>query len=125
VANAIAHRLGAGLTVGFTSLAYELNRGEQADFGRPLAASSIAALAATLPDILESATSPHHRQVLHSVAFAGALGYGMYKLYRWEPQDDWGRFLQFIGLAAGGAYLVHLAMDACTPASLPLVGKLC
>lgn len=124
MANATAHRLGAGLTVGLTSLAYELNRGEEADFFRPVAASSLAALAGTLPDILEPATSPRHRQFLHSVAFAGALGYGMYKLYRWEPQDDWGKFLQFVGLAAGGAYLVHLAMDASTPASLPLVGKL-
>ncbi len=124
MANATAHRLGAGLTVGLTSLTYELNRGEQANLARPLAASSIAALAGTLPDILEPATSPRHRQVLHSIAFAGGLGYGMYKLYRWEPEDDWGKLLQFVGLAVGGAYLVHLAMDVCTPASLPLVGKL-
>lgn len=124
MANATAHRLGAGLTVGLTSLAHELKRGADADFFRPVAASSLAALAGTLPDILEPATSPNHRQVLHGVAFAVAIGYGMYKLYRWEPADEWGKFFRFVGLVIGGAYLVHLAMDACTPASLPLIGKL-
>lgn len=124
MANAIAHRLGAGLTVGLTSLVYELNRSEQVELIRPVAASSLAVLTGTLPDILEPATNPRHRQFMHSVAFAVAVGYGMYKLYRWKPVDDWGKFLQFVGLVAGGAYLVHLAMDACTPASLPLIGKL-
>lgn len=31
----------------------------------------------TLPDILEPATSPNHRQFFHSLVFAGILAYGV------------------------------------------------
>jgi len=123
MANASAHRIGAALGVGGISLAYELQRGEQANLGHPLAATALATLTASLPDILEPATNPHHRQFFHSVAIAAALGYGIYRLYNWQPQEDWKKVAKFSALAIGGAYLIHLAMDASTPRSLPLVGK--
>jgi len=56
--------------------------------------------------------------------FAAGLGYGMYKLYQWEPQTDLQGALRVLGLIAGGAYLVHLALDFTTKRSLPLVGRL-
>jgi inner membrane protein len=78
----------------------------------------------TLPDLIEPATSPHHRQFFHSLFFAAFLGYGVYKAYRWEPQTPEGKFVRVAGLIAGGAYLVHLALDATTKRSLPAIGRL-
>jgi len=78
----------------------------------------------TLPDLVEPAVTPNHRQFFHSVVFAGALGYGLYRLYRWEPTTAEGKVLRLLGLVAGGAYLVHLALDATTKRSLPLVGRI-
>jgi inner membrane protein len=79
---------------------------------------------ATLPDLLEPATNPHHRQFFHGVLFAVGLGYGLYKLYEFKPQSALGERLRLAGLIAGGAYLIHLALDATTRRSLPLVGRL-
>lgn len=79
---------------------------------------------ATLPDLIEPATSPHHRQFFHSVLFAAMLGFGLYKLYRWEPETPGGQLLRVLALGAGGAYLLHLALDATTKRSLPLIGRL-
>jgi len=124
MANGTAHRIGAAFGVGGTSLAYELQRGEQANLVRPVAATALATLTASLPDILEPATNPHHRQFFHSVVCAAALGYGMYRLYHWQPQEEWKNVAKFCLLAIGGTYLIHLAMDAGTPKSLPMIGKL-
>ncbi|MGH8363035.1 MAG: metal-dependent hydrolase [Gammaproteobacteria bacterium] len=121
MANASTHRIGAALGVGSISLAYELQRGDQANLGRPLMATALATLTASLPDVFEPAINPHHRQFFHSVVFALMLGYGMYRLYQWQPQKDWKKVAKFGALTIGGAYLIHLAMDAGTPRSLPLV----
>lgn len=121
MANTSAHRFGAALGVGGISLINELQQGELANFGRPLMATALAILAASLPDTLEPATNPHHRQFFHSGICAAALGYGMYHLYNWRPQEEWKQMAKFGLLAIGGAYLIHLAMDANTPRSLPLV----
>lgn len=90
-----------------------------------IANSALAGLAAaclpTLPDILEPATSPRHRKFFHSLAFAALLGVGLKKLYDWEPDSDWDSLLRLSGLLLGAAYLAHLARDAFTEASLPLV----
>ena len=76
-----------------------------------------------MPDILEPAVHPHHRQFFHSIAFAALIGSGMYKLYQWETETEMEKILKLCLLVAGGAYLIHLAMDACTKRSLPLLGK--
>lgn len=87
----------------------------------PLAAGAVGALCANLPDILEPATSPNHRKTCHSVALAAVLMVGMKKAWQWEPEDDLGRLLRFVALAGGAGYLVHLALDATTRRSLPLI----
>jgi len=58
------------------------------------------------------------------MAFAVMIGGGMYKLSQWETQTEDEKFLKFCLMVAGGAYLAHLAMDACTKRSLPLLGKI-
>lgn len=91
---------------------------------KPLIGAGLAALLTNLPDLLEPALHPQHRQFFHSVAFAGLIGLAGYKLYTWEPDDDWERVLRFLLLVGCGAVLVHLAVDALTKRSLPWVGKI-
>lgn len=92
--------------------------------GAAVAAGGLGALCGSLPDLIEPATNPHHRQFFHSVAFGIIVFEGLRRVYKWQPNDDWQRLARGITLIAGGAYLVHLAMDSTTPRSLPLLGRL-
>jgi len=119
--NAFAHRAGAAITVGTVIYQYEKNNGESTS--KPITGAGIAAVLGTLPDIIEPACSPNHRQFFHSFGMFGLVGLGLYKLNQWEPEDGFDEALRFVLMAASGAYLVHLAMDSSTPKSLPLIGK--
>jgi hypothetical protein len=105
------------------------------------------AVGALLPDVLEPALTPNHRALAHSV-IAG-LGVASVRLDEWRaqcrtnadtyrakalalPANDPGRWLYWLvelfwRLAAGflaglqAGYVSHLALDACTPRSVPLV----
>lgn len=121
MSNAIAHRTGAAVIVGGFFLARENQEGRHTH--APFSGSLLAALCTNMPDIIEPVAHPHHRQFFHSVAFAALIGGGMYKLYQWETETEMEKILKFCLLVAGGAYLIHLAMDACTKRSLPLLGK--
>lgn len=90
----------------------------------PLLAATLGAAAGRLPDILEPACHPHHRQFFHSATVAAGLGYGVYRLWRWQPETDIERMLRAALLIGGVAYLSHLLLDASTPRSLPLLGRL-
>lgn len=122
MACAVAHRTVAGTLIGI-AIAYD-----ESQTGRstvwPITGGGLGALFGTLPDILEPAHHPHHRQFFHSLFFAAVLGYLWYKLYKWKPEEAWQQTARMIGLIAIGAYLIHLAMDATTPKSLPVVGCL-
>ena len=120
--NALAHRTGAAVLVGGYILAHEGYEGKIAH--APLTGSILAAICTNIPDWLEPAVHPHHRQFFHSIAFAAMIGGGMYKLSQWETQTEGEKLLKSCLMVAGGAYLVHLAMDACTKRSLPLLGKI-
>lgn len=89
----------------------------------PAVGVGIGAFFGKLPDILEPALHPHHRQLCHSWLVAGSIGYGLVKIYEWQPEDHYGHFLRSLALIAGGAYISHLLLDATTPRSLPLFGK--
>ncbi len=121
--NAAAHRIGAAATVGLAAACHEASKGKRS--GMPLAAAGTAAICGTLPDLLEPAfNNPHHRQFFHSIAFLSALGYGVHRVYKWQPDTEWKKAARWLLLVAGGAYMTHLAMDALTSRGLPLVGKL-
>jgi membrane-bound metal-dependent hydrolase YbcI (DUF457 family) len=95
---------------------------------------------ARLPDIIESATSPHHRQFAHSVTFAMAasatLGRIAVRFERWCWSEAarvqhtiplLAALLRVLGgLAVGvtGGYASHLVLDAGTPMGIPLLGNL-
>ena len=117
--NAAAHRLGAALTVGGFSAYNEYQKSGEIS-AQPLLHAGLAAACGTLPDLLEPAHHPNHRQFFHSFAFASATAYGLYRAFQWQPEEPWQKHLRTLTLIAGGAYLVHLAMDATTPKSLPL-----
>lgn len=118
--NRVAHQLVAGTAVGF----YLADRERKANIStaKPLLGGGAAALFTTLPDILESATSPNHRSVFHSLAFAATLVAAFRQLDRWQPATDWERLARGVGMLAISAYLIHLALDFTTKKSLPLLG---
>jgi inner membrane protein len=117
--NAFAHRLGAGLAVGSVVAYRESQEGEIT--GKSLISGVGAAACGTLPDLIEPALHPNHRQFFHSFLMLAGVGYGLKKLYDWQPESADGQFWRSVGLVVGGAYAVHLLMDACTKRSLPLI----
>lgn len=127
--NGSAHAAGSGLALAIAAY-YETGRGQPPELtseervATAVAAGGFGAVCGSLLDVIEPAVHPNHRQFFHSIACVVVLGYGLRELYRWPPEEDWQRVLRGVGLIAGGACLVHLAMDATTAKSLPLIGKL-
>lgn len=120
--NAAAHQLTAGALVGL----FLADRQQKAGLStlEPIAAGLAASVLTKLPDLLEPATSPNHRQFFHSIAFASLLGIGLYKLHHWEAPEPADKFCKTLAMLAISGYLIHLALDATTTKSLPLIGKL-
>ncbi len=122
MSNAAEHTLGALAIVGLGHCALEASQGELTP--APLMSGALASLCASLPDIIEPAIHPHHRQFFHSVAFAGLLVALGIEVYRWKPEKPFEQIVRAAALIAGASYLAHLVMDARTPRSIPLVGRL-
>jgi inner membrane protein len=120
--NAAAHQLTACAAVGLFLADREQRAGNSTL--QPLAGGLAASVFTKLPDLLEPATSPNHRQFFHSLLFASFLGVGLYKLRQWEPQDGADKAWKTLGMIAISGYLIHLALDATTAKSLPCIGKL-
>ncbi len=118
--NASAHKLGAALAVGGAVASHQHSTKGEVDL-KPIGAAWLAGELGSLPDLLEPAIHPNHRGFFHSFACLAGVGYGGYKLYQWEPEDDLGKLMRGIGLVACGAFAVHLLMDATTKKSLPLI----
>jgi membrane-bound metal-dependent hydrolase YbcI (DUF457 family) len=96
---------------------------DQRGIAHPLVGATATTLLASLPDIFEPAIHPHHRQFLHSLAFAGMVGYGIYHAYKWTPATPLQELLRVAALVCGSAYLLHLAADFMTSRSLPVIGR--
>ena len=122
MSNGTTHKLVAAASIGV--ILGHLEETNQEPSPKPLIGAGLAALLTNLPDLLEPALHPQHRQFFHSVAFVGLIGLAGYKLYTWEPDDDWERVLRFLLLVGCGAVFVHLAMDALTKRPLPWVGRI-
>lgn len=119
--NAASHQMAAAVAAGLLLHVDERNR--ETATAWPIAGAGIAAVFTNLPDVLEPATTPNHRQFFHSLVFAGLLVAGWKQLYDWQPESDHGRFWRKVAMIGVGAYLCHLALDATTPRSLPLLGR--
>lgn len=118
--NRSTHQLVAGAAAGIFLAKRESLAG--ATSIKPLLGGAAAALFTNLPDILEPATSPNHRSIFHSVAFAAFLGTCLHQLTEWQPQTDSEKILKAVGILAVSAYMIHLALDFTTAKSLPLIG---
>lgn len=90
----------------------------------PLIFGALGAVAGKLPDLLEPAINPHHRQFFHSYTTMGLVGFGLFKAFEWEPEDGVKQFTRSLILVAGAAYLSHLFLDMTTPRGLRVLGKL-
>jgi len=120
--NGPTHRAAAFWAVAAVSAHSDARQGQTTL--RPLIDGTAAALLTGLPDRIEPAFHPNHRQFFHSVAFASTVGYGVFKAYKWQTTEEWEKWVRWLAMIAGSAYLVHLALDCCTKKSLPLVGKI-
>jgi inner membrane protein len=120
--NGKAHAAISGLTV--TGLLYVLRETKpEARLPHPALGGIVAVLTASLPDVLEPATSPNHRQFCHSVVFAAGLMAALNEVYDWAPDTPLCKFIRDVLLSAGLAYLIHLGLDATTAKSIPWLGK--
>jgi membrane-bound metal-dependent hydrolase YbcI (DUF457 family) len=87
------------------------------DWGELIATTAIGSVVGLIPDILEPATSPHHRGVFHSVA-SGAIVISICRRGYTEEASPEARMLA-VAIAAG--YLSHLGADSLTPQSIRLI----
>lgn len=116
------HRL-VNLLAGGSVLAAAHANGKGRGLPEPLSGALLCSVCARLPDLVEPALHPNHRQFFHSVAFLALLGTGLYQAYKWETETPWQTFLRGAILVGGSAYMLHVLADACTAKSIPLVGK--
>lgn len=90
----------------------------------PAVAGRISTNLGKLPDISESVLrNPHHRQLFHSVYFLSLATEGVKKINERQPRDDFEKALRG-SLLIGDADITHLALNALTTCSLPLLRKL-
>lgn len=121
MANGSTHRMAAAVVVGSACFYAEAN--QQTKTVKPFVGTGLAAILTNLPDMIEPASHPNHRQFFHSLAFAGLLGLATRKVYQWETDNLFDEATRFILLVGSAAYFVHLLLDFSTPRSLPIVGK--
>lgn len=74
-------------------------------------------VAALLPDLLEPANSPSHRAFFHSATASALVAYGFTGNHTKECSPE---TLLLLGVVGCG-YLSHLALDAGTPKSIPII----
>ena len=106
---------------------------EDYDIGELLLSTCISTCTARIPDILEPAINPNHRDFFHSIVFGGLLGYAGYKI--WEDLQERRRKRKLLNidkmelieigeiffLILIGSVLLHLILDAFTPKGLPFI----
>lgn len=122
MANGSTHRFAAAVAVGSACLYVEANQPTKS--AKPFVGAGLAAVLTNLPDMIEPASHPNHRQFFHSLAFAGLLMLATRKVYTWETDNPFDEAIRFVLLVGSGAYFVHLLLDATTAKSLPIIGKL-
>jgi inner membrane protein len=120
--NAAAHRITAGAGIFLVMAHQEEMAGEKTAW--PLAGGVAGSILTCLPDRIEPAIHPNHRQFFHSLVLAVGLGYCFLRIKDWEPQSREGTIVRKVALIGIAAYLVHLALDATTAKSLPVIGRI-
>lgn len=122
--NGSAHKT-AGLAIGIATLAIDKDPNKQSMVHNPVAAGILAGWGGMLPDLIEPASlGPYHRQLFHSFGMLFVVGYGVYKAYRWQPENNFEKCVRVCALFVGLGYLSHIVADAGSPRSLPLLGPI-
>ena len=119
---AAAHAAIGGASSAVVVLAIK-TRYADARLPHPIFAGVVGAIAAGLPDLLEPAILPGHRQFCHSAAFVALIASTLKDVYDWRPKTANQEFLRDVILSIGLGYLSHLTADATTAAGLPLLGR--
>jgi inner membrane protein len=120
MANAAEHALYGGLAGGVTYLVMCQYYERQPDLLELLICSGAAVLSGGLPDAIEPAIHPHHRQFAHSFTTGGIL----LRIATYQcgvENSGLGQFQKILLASAIAGYLSHLIADACTPRCVPLV----
>lgn len=114
-------QIGAACGAGYTVAKYYLDKQDNPDLEFPwgdlLLNTGIGYLLGSLPDWIEPATTPHHRQFFHSLTAATGVGYGAFGKHSEEWSEEDRKPIQATALA----YLSHLAADAWTPRGIALL----
>ena len=118
--NAAHHKLGSSIVVTAFIAAHDIDKKGRIT-QKTILYGALATKLGSIPDWIEPATSPNHRQFFHSFVFLGMVTYGGYKLYQWKPKENWQKTLKWVGLVAAIGYGTHLLMDASTQRSLPII----
>lgn len=122
-----AAAIAGGLTSALFNLIQQSNRmqaGEQKKFkwgqflGRTAIGTGIGAAAGNIPDLLEPATSPHHRKFFHSAVFTLSLTAGTVRILKAPEIHDGTKEMAFVGYVG---IVSHLILDSQTPRGLPLI----
>lgn len=109
---AIGAVIGAGIYILLTE---KENRTPEALVGAVIAGATIACI----PDILEPAFHPNHREFFHSFLVLGGIHFIHDKIKQSDKVSFPGKMATSI---FSGSYASHLLLDAFTPKSLPLFG---
>ena len=112
----------AGFVGGVAIAAHESRKTGQSSLDI-FTSGGFSALATRLPDVLEPAVNPNHRQFFHSLLFSAVVGKFTYECYQWKPETQTEELIRYLLLLAGSAYLVHLLLDFGTPKGLPIIGN--
>ena len=118
--NHITHSI-AGVLSGLTVAMFDKNDNHETVHDLFLAVT-IGAISGRLPDMLEPALrNPHHRQFFHSFLVLVAV---VKRFYEWKPGDNLEALVRGVLLFAGAGYVSHLLLDAATPRSLSVIGRI-
>lgn len=96
------------------------------DFLEELSPATIplsAIIGSRLPDLIEPATSPNHRQFFHSWLVFGATAAAIKALCDWKPLTPKEQHIRRLLISLLAGYSSHLFLDALTTKSLPFVGN--
>lgn len=115
--NSDEHIIG-GMVVGAVSEIITQKDLELKNPQRIIAASLLTGFGGIIPDLLEPATNPNHRQFFHSISFGALVVAGNKKAQANENLNYETKFL-IDSLSKG--ILTHLGLDSTTPRSLSLI----
>jgi len=116
------HLFISAAATGITYLAMSRYYLRQPSLEEAVTCVGVGMLSGIAPDLMEPALHPQHRQFCHSLTAGGLLVHtGLTKCG--EQNNNWSQFAKILGACVIIGYLVHLALDATTPRSLPLLGK--